>query len=81
MIADFKLWENWVLLLWSSNFSVHLRMFSIKNTPIKKESITTYKGMNVLNMMSLNTTFWVELQSDWRKFNNFNVYSRNETEN
>lgn len=47
----------------------------------KKESITTYKGMNVLNMMSLNTTFWVELQSDWRKFNNFNVYSRNETEN
>jgi hypothetical protein len=56
-------------------------MFSIKNTPIKKESITTYKGMNVLNMMSLNTTFWVELQSDWRKFNNFNVYSRNETEN
>lgn len=81
MIVDFKLWENWVLLLWFSNFFVYLRMFLIKNILIKKELIIIYKGMNVLNMMFLNIIFWVELQSDWRKFNNFNVYFRNEIEN
>lgn len=81
MIVDFKLWENWVLLLWFSNFFVYLRMFLIKNILIKKELIIIYKGMNVLNMMFLNIIFWVELQLDWRKFNNFNVYFRNEIEN
>lgn len=61
MIVDFKLWENWVLLLWFSNFFVYLRMFLIKNILIKKELIIIYKGMNVLNMMFLNIIFWVEL--------------------